>query len=65
MNKRYKYRGPQSAVTLNTGEEVILRDGAEVTLPSGNPYVISLVAQGHLEAVDVKPANKTQAKEQE
>lgn len=57
----YVYSGPPTAVTLGNNTEVILRTGRTVSLPDDNPWVQSLVAQGHL--TPVKAAKKTQSKE--
>lgn len=48
MEKRYRYQGPLSAVTLAGGRDVLLSPGAEVTLPDDNAYVAALVARKHL-----------------
>lgn len=51
----YVYEGPTSGVTLGNGAEVMLFDGQEVELPEADDYTKTLVALGHLTAVDVKP----------
>lgn len=49
---KYLYSGPASGVTLRDKDgrpvEVLLWPGSEVDLPSGNEYVQTLVALGHL-----------------
>jgi len=57
-DKKYKYFGPLSAVTLAAdadhpkGRNVQLVRGIEVTLPEDNDYVKSLVARKYLVPVD-------------
>ena len=58
----YLYHGPQGGVTLACGEEIILRSNRQVSLPQDHPYVMSLIAQGHLEPIDSKAVSKTKRK---
>jgi hypothetical protein len=54
---KFTYSGPMSAATLDDGTDVILFPGREVTLPAGNAWVKSLVAQKLLTPVPAeKPA---------
>lgn len=52
----YRYRGPQSGVTLRlpSGDEmeVQLINGKDASLPADHPYVSKLKLQGHLADVD-------------
>ena len=45
---KYRYSGPLSGVTLDSGDEVMLHPGAEVDLPQGHDYTQTLKALGHL-----------------
>lgn len=54
---KFTYSGPMSAATLDDGTDVILFPGADVTLPSGNAWVKSLVAQRLLTPVAAEKAS--------
>lgn len=60
MNKKYRYSGPQSGVTLRmpdgTEKEVLLHNGSEVSLPADHPWVVKAVLKGHL--TELVPAAK-------
>jgi hypothetical protein len=44
-DKKYRYHGSLSGVTLNDGREVMLHSGAIVSLPADNDYVKALLSQ--------------------
>jgi len=64
-DKKYKYFGPLSAVTLAAdadhpnGRNVQLMRGLVVSLPEDNAYVASLVARKYLVPVEDKTATET------
>jgi len=64
-DKKYKYFGPMSAVTLAAdadhpgGRNVQLMRGLVVSLPEDNDYVNSLVARKYLVPVEVKSTSAT------
>jgi len=60
---KFLYSGPVSAATLDDGTDVILFPGREITLPDGNAWVQTLVAQKRLTpvAAPAKPAAKPAA----
>lgn len=51
---RYIYQGPVSSVTLK-GARARLLPGKPVELPADDPYVATLVARGHLTALEALP----------
>jgi len=57
--KRYRYNGPVSGATLSDGTAIQFVPGRELKLPSTDPYVATLVARGHLRAVEPKTASPT------
>lgn len=61
---KYRYNGPVSGVTLDSGEQAMLHPGAEVTLPEAHEYVQTLVALGHLTAIKAQAKTKNEPKEQ-
>ena len=55
---KYIYSGPPSGVTLNDGDtvrEVLLWPGQEVEFAPDNEYALTLIAEGHLQEVKVRP----------
>lgn len=56
---RYRYAGPMSAVTLalegGQATDIVLTPGAEIDLPPQHPYVVTLLARGHLTPIPTPP----------
>lgn len=64
---RYRYSGPNSAVTLKVSDgqgglkdqDVVLWNGQEIDLPANHEWVATLLAKGHLSPVPVKETAST------
>lgn len=58
---QYRYTGPQTAMTLADGREVLLFDGSIVDLPEEVDVTQTLTALGRLAPVAPKTAQKPKA----
>ena len=59
---QYLYNGPVSAVNLQSGPKAYLVPGKLCELPESDPYVVTLIARGHLTAIvepEAQPAKVT------
>jgi hypothetical protein len=58
-DKKYRYRGPQTGVTLcqdGKDTDVLLMDGGQYSLPEDHEYVVNMVEQGHFTEIAPAPA---------